>query len=185
MQLLAFTVVVITGRLVRGRTRLDIKRTLRTLRTVMAAISVTQARNSWADVFGRAVQDGSPVAIERGRGEQGLLIGFDQIRLLVDRYPFTTEVFFEPGTVSIWVPEFQLYGRGASFSEAQDDLVDEVRAYVEEYLADARLYLHSPNRSPQFPWILRAYVADTAGELAAVLFAPPLVEATQTPVAAA
>ncbi len=151
----------------------------------MAAISVTQARNSWADVFSQAVQDGSPVAIERGRDEQGLLIGFDQIRLLVDRYPFTTEVFFEPNVVSIWVPEFQLYGRGKSFAAAQDDLVDEVRAYVEEYLSDARLYLRSPNRSQQFPWILRAYVADAAGELATVLFAPPLDEATQESVAAA
>ncbi len=151
----------------------------------MSAISVTQARNNWADVFSQAVQDGSPVAIERGRGEQGLLIGFDQIRLLVDRHPFTTEVFFEPDTVSIWVPELELYGRGASFAEAQDDLVDEVRAYIEEYLSDARLYLRSPNRSQQFPWILRAYVADTAGELAAALFAPPPVEAMQEPVAAA
>ena len=87
--------------------------------------------------------------------------------------------------MSIWVPELQLYGRGESFAAAQDDLVDEVRAYVEEYLSDARLYLRSPNRSQQFPWILRAYVADTAGELATVLFAPPFDEATQEPVAAA
>jgi Antitoxin of toxin-antitoxin, RelE / RelB, TA system len=60
-----------------------------------------------------------------------------------------------------------------TFEDAQADLVDEVTAYVEEFLADAALYLRSPNRSAHFPWVLRAYVANAAGELMAALFAPP------------
>ena len=102
--------------------------------------------------------------IERGSGERGLLIGFDEVRLLLDPYAFTTEVFFEPDAVSIWLSELQLYGRGATFEDAQADLVDEVNAYVEEFLSDARLYLRSPNRAAHFPWILRAYVANAAGD---------------------
>ncbi len=136
-------------------------------------VSSTDARKRWADVFSRAVADGAPVAIERGGDERGLLIGFDEVRLLLDRYPFTTEAFFEDGAVSLWSPELELYGRGPSFAEAQEDLVDEVRGYVEEYLGDARLYLRSPNRASHFPWILRAYVADATGQLERVLFEPP------------
>ena len=136
-------------------------------------ISATDARSRWADVFSRAVQERWPVPIERGGDEHGLLIGFDELELLIDRFRFEPEAFFEADAVSLWLPELALYGRGASFEEAQADLVDEVRVYVEEYLADARLYLRAPNRAEHFPYVLRAFVADAAGRLADVLFAPP------------
>jgi len=136
-------------------------------------VTSTDVRKRWVDVFSRAVQDGSPVAIERGGDERGLLIGLDEVGLLLDRYPFTTEAFFEEGAVSLWSPELELYGRGPSFAAAQADLVDEVRVYVKEYLGEARLYLRSPNRASHFPWILRAYVADAIGQLERVLIEAP------------
>jgi hypothetical protein len=136
-------------------------------------VSSTDARKRWADVFSRAVEARAPVAIERGGDERGLLIGFDEVQLLLDRYPFTTEAFFEDGSVSLWSPELEVYGRGPSFAQAQADLVDEVRAYVDEYFADAQLYLRSPNRARHFPWILRAYVADAIGQLERVLLEQP------------
>lgn len=139
----------------------------------MTSITATDARKRWADVFSEAVDARRPVPIRRGSHDRGLLIGFDEVKLLLEPYAFTTEVFFEPDAVSIWLPELQLYGRGATFEDAQSDLVAEVNAYVEEFLADARLYLRSPNRSAHFPWILRAYVANADGELTAALFAPP------------
>jgi hypothetical protein len=139
----------------------------------MTAISSSEARKRWADVFTQAVGNGAPVAIERGRDERGLLIGFEELRLLLDRFPFTTEVFFEGDAVTVWLTELELLGRGPSFDEATEDLVSEVRAYVDEYLADARVYLHAPNRRAHFPWIVRAYVADTVGLLPDVLTAAP------------
>lgn len=139
----------------------------------MTAISSSEARKRWADVFSQAVAEGAPVAIERGGDERGLLIGFEELRMLLDRYPFTTETYFEGETVTLWLVELQLLGRGDSFDEAHADLTDEVRAYVDEYLADARVYLRAPNRRAHFPWILRAYVADTAGFLGDVLIGAP------------
>ena len=136
-------------------------------------ITATDARRRWADVFSQAVEGRWPVPIERGGDERGLLIGFDEVQLLLRPYAFTSEVFFEQDAVSIWLPELELYGRGATFDEAQADLVDEVLAYVEEFLADAPLYLRSPNRAAHFPWVLRAYVANAAGELTSALFATP------------
>lgn len=139
----------------------------------VTTITATEARKRWADVFSQAVEAGWPVPIERGGDERGLLIGFEEMKLLLDPYTFSSEVFFESDAVSIWLPELEVYGRGPTFEAAQADLVDEVNAYVEEFLADARLYLRAPNRSAHFPWVIRAYVANAAGELAAVLFAPP------------
>ena len=88
--------------------------------------------------------------------------------------------------IKIGVPMI-LSGPGALFGEPTlkgiQMLVDEVNAYVDEFLADARLYLRSPNRAAHFPWILKAYVATAAGELTAALFAAP--EDVHGPVAAA
>jgi len=142
----------------------------------VATISATEARKRWADVFSQAVEAHWPVPIERGGDERGLLIGFDEVQLLLDRYAFSTEVFFEADAVSIWLEELELYGRGETFQEAQVDLVDEVKAYIEEFLNDARLYLRSPNRARHFPWVLRAYVADASGELTAALLSPPEIQ---------
>lgn len=136
------------------------------------AVSATEVRNHWAAFFSRAVHSRQPVAIERGADDLCVLIGADELRLLLADRSFSAEAFFEPGAVSLWLPELALYGRGRSFEEAQSDLVDEVREYVDEYLADAPLYLRASNRAPHFPWVLKAYLADASGRLEDTLFAP-------------
>lgn len=135
-------------------------------------VTSTEARSNWAALFRRAVHHRSPVAIERGGDDLGVLIGADELELLLADKSFSPEAFFESGAVSLWLPELALYGRGPSFEEARADLADEVRAYVEEYLGDAPLYLRAPNRAHHFPWVIKAYVADAAGKLDDVLFAP-------------
>lgn len=139
------------------------------------SISATDARRQWSSFFSRAVHDRWPVLIERGRGERGLLIGSDELELVLSHYEFHPEVVFEEDAVSIWLPELALYGRGSSFDDAQSDLFEEVREYVDEYMADAGLYLRAPNRAGHFPYVLRAFVADPTDGLQDVLFAEPRV----------
>lgn len=137
------------------------------------AVSATDARKQWSRYFTEAIRDRWPVLIERGRDERGLLIGSDELELVLGQYEFHPEVFFEQDAVAIWVPELALYGRSATFEDAQTDLVDEVRDYVDEYMGDSALYLRAPNRAAHFPYVLRAFVADAAGRLPDVLFAEP------------
>ena len=138
-------------------------------------ISATHARRRWSELFDRALHGRWPVLIERGSRERGLLIGSDELKRLLEGFEFHPEAFFEPAAVSIWLPELALFGRGESFEDAQSDLVDEVRDYVDEYVADAAHYLRAPNRAGHFPYALRAFVADSAGRLQDVLFAEPAV----------
>jgi hypothetical protein len=138
-------------------------------------ISATDARKHWSSFFSRAVHDRWPVLIERGRDERVLLIGSDELELALGRHEFHPEAFFETEAVSIWLPELALYGRGPSFDDAQDDLVDEVRDYIEEYFADAALYLRARNRADHFPYVLRALLADSDDRLRDVLFTEPRV----------
>lgn len=138
--------------------------------------SVSRAREALSDVFSAAVRGHLPVTIER-RDERAVLVGLDDLDVLLAPHEFHPEAYFEDDAVTLWLPEFALYGRGRTYDEAQEDLVDEVRTYVSDYLDDAVAYLNAPNRAHQFPHVVRALVSDTRGRLAEVLFAPPREEA--------
>lgn len=141
--------------------------------TVPSALNITEFRRSIGPAFSEAVQRHRPVKIDRGARESGVLFGAEEAAALVASCEFHPEVYREGEAVSIWLPEFALYGRGASFSAARDDLLDEVRDYIEEYLDEVELYSRAPNRAGHFPFVIRAWLADASGELADVLFAPP------------
>lgn len=140
---------------------------------VPAALTITEFRRSIGPTFTDAVQRHRPVRIDRGARESGVLLGDEEVLALVANRNFHPEVFQEGKEVSIWLPEFALYGRGPSFAEAREDLLEEVREYVEEYLGEVELYSRAPNRTDHFPFVIRAWLADASGELADVLFAPP------------
>ena len=111
------------------------------------------------------------MAIERSGNELAFLIGVAELEELLSDLAFGPEVFFEPEAVSIWLPELALYGRGQSFEEAMEDLVDEVRDYVDEYLSEAPLYRRAPGRAEQFPFVIKALVADASDRLSETLLA--------------
>lgn len=145
------------------------------------AVPISQFRETLSDFFREAVQHHRPVPIERSRRDRGVLLGQDDVLRLLEVHEFHPEVLEEEGAVSIWLPELALYGRGAGFTEAREDLLAEVRDYVEDYLANADLFLHAPNRAHHFPYVLKALIADLRGELAEVLFweAPASNEPTE------
>jgi hypothetical protein len=140
--------------------------------------SVSELRESLREAFSGAVQQHRPVVVER-RDERAALIGLDDLDVLLEPHEFRPEAFFEVDAVTLWLPEFALYGRGRTYGEAQDDLVEEVRAYVIDYLEESVAYLNAPNRAAHFPHVVRALVADAQGRLVDTLFAPPAEEAAK------
>jgi len=74
--------------------------------------------------------------------------------------------------VTIWLPEFSIYGTGADLEAAKADLIEDVRDYVAEYLDEDDDTLRSaPNRRDHYPYALRVRNADLDGCLTEVLFA--------------
>ena len=134
-------------------------------------ITATEARQSWADVLTDVLHNRQPIGIER-RGAFAFLLGEEELDTLLADRTFSPEVFFEDSAVSVWLPELALYGRGDTFEDARADLLDEVRAYVDEYVADFELYRRSPNRAAHFGHVMRALVADAVGRLEDVVFSP-------------
>jgi hypothetical protein len=68
--------------------------------------------------------DGARLLIRRGSADRGLLVGFDEVwALLSDRALMRGDA-----GVSIWLPEFEVYGEGDTYAEAKSELLDEARA---------------------------------------------------------
>lgn len=139
----------------------------------MAEWTISELRSKISDAFDSAVRRHEPVFVRRGSRELGALFGLEEVERLVAAYDFEPEVLFEDARVSIWLPEFALYGHGDSFETARDDLLDEVRDYVADYLESSEQYLHSPNRAGHFPHVIKAALADLRGALEETLFAQP------------
>lgn len=136
------------------------------------SVSITEARRTIGPLFSDVVVRRRPALIER-QNQAGLLLGEDDAVDLLAPYEFHTEVIFEGGAVSFWVPELTLYGRGPSYEEAAADLADEVRGYIDEYWAEIDRYRQAPNRADHFPYLFRAHLADRHGRLLDVLLAEP------------
>jgi antitoxin YefM len=136
-------------------------------------VSISLFRQKAGPYFTGAVHRHSPLAIQRGGEDLGLLLGCDEAWALLADRSFSPEVMRSDGSVSIWLPEFALYGQGATYAEAKADLLDEVRVYVNEYLTDAEEYRRASNRAAHLPHVIKAYLADLRGELEGVIFPGP------------
>lgn len=137
-------------------------------------VLISQFRTQSGPVFTEVVQRHRPRVIRRGRHDAGVLMGVDELWVLLSDRTFTPQVMRGDDAVAIWLPEFEIYGEGATFAEAKEELLGEVRVYISEYLANADEYLRAPNRAGHFAHVLKARVAELRGELERTVFpAPP------------
>ena len=148
-------------------------------------LNLSDVRDRISEVFTDAVLRHRPVPIARGGKDLGVLLGIDEIARLVEGISFEPEVFKEAGAVSVWLPEFQVYGRGKDLAAARLDLLDEVRDYVREYLEEIDSYRAAPNRRAHFPHIIKALAADLTGHLDLVIFADRRITQAEEGLAAA
>ena len=137
----------------------------------MQQTTFSDARAELAELYDRALAH-NPTKIDRRRADPAVLLSLADFRDVLRRYEFAPEVLFEADAVAIWLPELSIWGRGATFEEARDDLLDEVSELLAQLEVDARLR-SAPNIVDRLPWIFRLMTTATEDERQAVLFADP------------
>lgn len=148
-------------------------------------VTITAFREQSGPVFTDVVQHHRPQVIRRGREDLGLLVGLDEVWTMVSDRTFSPQVMRGDDAVSIWLPEFEVYGEGPTYADAKGDLLGEVRVYVQEYLAHADEYRRAPNRAGHLPHVVKALIAEARGQLEQVIFpAPPDLATLRTQTAA-
>ena len=144
----------------------------------MLEIKYSDARADLANLHDHALSH-LPARITRRRADAAILLSDADFRAILSRYTFGPEVFFQasPSAVSIWLPELAVWGRGASFAEAQQDLFDELHQLLALLETDERAR-RAPNMIARLPWIYRLMGAVSEEDLEAIIFAEPSMEAT-------
>jgi hypothetical protein len=141
----------------------------------MREMNYSEARAGLADLHEHALRH-LPTRITRRRSEAAVLVSEADFRALLERYEFHPDVFLEGGSVSIWLPELAIWGRGGSFAEAREDLLDEIDQLLGVLEDDERARL-APNMVEKLPWIFRLLGASSDEELVEILFAEPAAKA--------
>jgi hypothetical protein len=138
-----------------------------------APLKVSTFRKEMSPRLDSVLHDHLPLPMQRGSGELALLFGASEVKVLLDDHRFNPEVSSgDAGGFSVWLGELELYGQGPDYEAAKEDLLDEVREYVDAYLSDSS-YVRAPNRAPHLPYVIRAYIADREGDLDTVIFGAP------------
>jgi antitoxin YefM len=127
-------------------------------------VGVAQARKALGRLVTNAALLHQPSLITNGEAV-GLLLGADDVESLAAGLTFNPDVYQDGEGVSAWLPELELYGHGDDVEAALEDLADEIREYLAEYLGDIDRYRHAPNRSSHFPYLLKALALDAVGHL--------------------
>ncbi len=149
----------------------------------MQELSYSEARADLANLHEHALRH-LPTKITRRRSDAAVLLSEADFRALLRSYAFHPDVFFDASSVSIWLPELAVWGRGSSFAEARDDLLDEIDQLLGILESDERARL-APNMVERLPWIYRLMDAESDGDLEAIVFAEPSMEAPAAALAGA
>lgn len=146
-------------------------------------LQFTQAKARLSEVVDDVLEHRAARVIERHKSAPVVLLERDALAsLLAEDFPFTTQMSrATDGTVSIWLDQFDIYGRGRDIGAALTDLLHEVEAYVEEWEEE----LHrAPNHADREWWVRRIQLAEGRDEVRSMLFPVPDDVPAPGPVAA-
>jgi prevent-host-death family protein len=132
-----------------------------------ALYGFTEARSKMSELVDQ-VEAGGIAVIERRGAKVMLTTVEDQDELLSTCFSFAPEVYFSPNRVELWLPELELHGEGANLAEAEDDLIEEVDDYVDDW---ERFLRSAPNHARKKGWVRRVQIAQSSGAVRELLFA--------------
>lgn len=132
-------------------------------------VSIGDFRRDLKDHYTNA-RHGQPVPVMRAHDDgPALMLGADRLLEALEALSFSPEVYEQSGQIGFWLPELELYALGDDAASAEEDLLEEVREYVVDYLSDVDAYLGAPNRRAHYPFIVKAYAAGLLGLLGEVV----------------
>jgi hypothetical protein len=111
---------------------------------------------------------------DRGTDEVMYLLPRGLLAAAVETAHVVVDYVPDEDGIGLWVNELNIGAHGVDVAEARRNLVDEVRAYVANFLGELPVYLRWPDRAKLVPHVLRLAVARDDAELAQMLFEVPV-----------
>lgn len=131
----------------------------------MQTINATDVRREFSQFIDTVARE-KPVVVKRNR-DYILSISLEQTVNLLATYRFNMNVFSEEdGSVTATLNELDLIINTTDRNNLKKLMAQEVLDYTEDYFEQFSLYYNSANRQKQFPYVLKAILADNLEEIA-------------------
>lgn len=115
---------------------------------MIRAVEFSPAKARLSELMTRVVHEHRPQMIQRHGGkEEALLLNPDDLRAMLEGEEIDVLASVDEGEFIVSVPTWGISGAGATFDEAQADLIEEAREYVADYLGRVGFYLQTHRRS--------------------------------------
>jgi PHD/YefM family antitoxin component YafN of YafNO toxin-antitoxin module len=113
--------------------------------TLIPAIRFSPAKARLSELLTEVVHHHAPRVIERHRGKESaiLLRSEDLLAILESEHRLSVEVAVEEESVTAAIAELGVLGLGSTIAEAMDDLRQELRRYVADYVDRLGFYLQT------------------------------------------
>jgi prevent-host-death family protein len=134
----------------------------------MVRWQMSEARRDFSTLVERASRGEWQLVGRRARAEVVLADAAEISALLAAAFPFAPDVFIEDESVGIYLNELDVHGVGATLEEAQEDLIDAVLEYVDDWQDDLR---SAPNHRQRAGFVRRLELARDRADAHLILFA--------------
>ncbi len=131
----------------------------------MQTINATDVRREFSQFIDTVVRE-KPVVVKRNR-DYILSISLEQTVNLLANYRFHMNLFSEEdGSITASLNELDLIINTTDRNNLKNLMAQEILDYAEDYFEQFSLYYNSTNRQKQFPYVLKAILADNLEEIA-------------------
>lgn len=115
----------------------------------------SEAKSALSDVMDEVVHQGRPQVVQRHHGKESmLLVRPDDVRRWLDTFQLTLRVVLDEGEVTLVADPVGVAGFGDSLDAAIDDLLIELRSYVQRFFEQPHFY-GKTQAARHEPWLAR------------------------------
>jgi hypothetical protein len=134
--------------------------------SLLATIDFSSAKATLSDLMTNVYHQHRTHLVSRHRGkEQMLLVRPEDLLEWLPNEPFDVRAIYDDGEVTLSIPDMGVLGFGDSLAEAEQSLLDNLRAYAARFFANPARY-GATKRRAHAPGLLRFALADQAGQQA-------------------
>jgi len=147
-----------------------------TLSSAIPTKAFSQAKAELSALMDQVVREHRPAIIERRR-EAMVALSLSDMRSLLETFGFEPRVTFGRKEVVASLDDLGLVGAGTDLGAAIDDLLEELRDYVTDFIRRYAFYVQTDRRA-HAPWVLRFALTAPEEQRQLLLQDPAEVSAT-------
>jgi len=133
---------------------------------MLTEVQFTKARKNLTEIFDSVWHRFMPALIKRRQAEAVLLVRRDLQEDILRAYEFKPEVLpEEDGSVTLALDELGIAVNAATFEEAVEELIREIKIYAEDYVKRPELFINASNRRGHFPYVLRIWLCNNEQDI--------------------